>query len=134
MRPDKDIELHPENSPNGPTYGAPNPAGDNWAMAVHLSALCGYLFPFGHILGPLVIWLFKGREFKQVDVNGKEALNFQLSFTLYLFAAGLLVVVGIGLLLLYILPIFHIAVILIATIKTRSGELFHYPLTIRFIK
>ncbi|WP_305041986.1 DUF4870 domain-containing protein [Geoalkalibacter sp.] len=134
MRPDQDIELHPDNSGDNPTYGMPDPAGETWAMAAHLSALCGYLLPFGHILGPLAIWLFKGREFAKVDRHGKEALNFQLSVTLYLLVSMLLAVIGIGVLLIIALSLFDLVMILVATIKTRSGEDFRYPLSIRFIK
>ena len=30
-----------------------------WSTVVHLSALCALFIPFGHVLGPLVIWLIK---------------------------------------------------------------------------
>ena len=48
-----------------------------WAMATHLSALSGLIFPLGLILGPLLVWLFKRNESNLVDKNGKEAMNFQ---------------------------------------------------------
>ncbi|KIH76168.1 hypothetical protein GFER_12485 [Geoalkalibacter ferrihydriticus DSM 17813] len=126
--------MHPDTSNDAPTYGPPDPAGDNWAMAAHLSALCGYFLPFGHVLGPLAVWLFKGRQFLQVDHHGKEALNFQLSITLYLLISMILIVVGIGVLLVIALSLFDLVMILVATIKTRSGEKFRYPISIRFIK
>ena len=30
-----------------------------WAMLSHFSALCMFIFPFGNILAPLIIWLIK---------------------------------------------------------------------------
>ncbi len=133
MNSNPDIEMHAEDSGNGPVYGPSDPRGDNWAMACHLSALCMYIFPFGHVLGPLLIWLFKGREFSQVDRHGREALNFQLSITIYMLASLLLMMIGIGVLLLIALSLFDLVMILVATIKARNGELYRYPLTIRFL-
>jgi uncharacterized Tic20 family protein len=132
--PEIDIEMRAENSDRGPVYRSSDPSGDNWAMACHLSALCGYLFPFGNVIGPLVLWLFKGKQISQVDQHGKEALNFQISVTLYMFASMLLMLIGIGVVLLVALSIFTLVMIIIATIKARNGELYHYPLTIRFIR
>lgn len=52
-----------------------------WAMWSHLSALGGLVFPFGNILGPLIIWLSKRDEIPEVNVNGKEAMNFQITMS-----------------------------------------------------
>jgi uncharacterized Tic20 family protein len=52
-----------------------------WAMWTHLSALGGLVFPFGNILGPLIIWLSKRDEISEVNVNGKEAMNFQITMS-----------------------------------------------------
>ena len=52
-----------------------------WAMWSHLSALGGLVFPFGNILGPLIIWLSKREEIPEVDVNAKEAMNFQITMS-----------------------------------------------------
>ncbi len=30
-----------------------------FGMLAHLSALAGYIIPFGNIIGPLIIWLIK---------------------------------------------------------------------------
>lgn len=47
-----------------------------WNMLCHLSALAGYIIPFGNILGPLLVWQIKKNEFPSVDEHGKAALNF----------------------------------------------------------
>lgn len=134
MKQSPDIEMHAENSGQGPVYRSSEPGGDNWAMACHLSALCGYIFPFGNIIAPLALWLFKGRQIPQVDQHGKEALNFQISMTLYMFASMLLMLVGIGAVLLVALSIFTLVMILVATLKARKGELYRYPLALRLIR
>ena len=51
-----------------------------WAMLCHLSAVAGFVIPFGSILGPLVVWLIKKDEMPIVDLHGKKSLNFQIEF------------------------------------------------------
>ncbi len=53
-------------------------------MLCHLSALAGFFFPFGAILGPLICWLSRRDESVWIYVNGRSALNFQLSMLLYM--------------------------------------------------
>lgn len=68
-----------------------------WATLSHLSALLVLLgVPLGNVLGPMVVWLIKRNEFPFVDDQGKEALNFQLSMTLYWVLAGILIFFSVG--------------------------------------
>ena len=103
-----------------------------WAMFCHLVGLVGFVIPFGNIIGPLVIWILKKDEFPYVDEQGKEALNFQISMTIYIIASALLVLIAVGILLLIALGLFGLIMIVIAAVKANSGEKFHYPLAIRF--
>lgn len=105
----------------------------NWAMACHLSALIGWVFPLGWILGPLVVWLLRRTVYPFVDEQGKEALNFHISLLIYGIIAGVLCFVFIGFLLLPILGILQIVFVIIAAIKASNGDHYRYPLTIRFI-
>ena len=50
-------------------------------LACHLLAFVGMVFPFGNILGPLVIWLVKKDDSAFVDDQGKEALNFNITIS-----------------------------------------------------
>ena len=55
-----------------------------WAMFCHLAGLAAYVLPFvGNIIGPLIIWQVKKDEHPFIDANGKEAVNFQISITIY---------------------------------------------------
>ena len=106
-----------------------------WGMLCHLSALVGYVgIPFGHILGPLVIWLIKREGMPFVDDQGKESLNFQISMTIYGIVAGILCFVLIGIPLLILLLVADVVLIIIAAIKANGGEAYRYPFTIRLIK
>ncbi len=109
-----------------------------WAVIAHLSAFAMYLTGVGHLLGPLIVWLAKreGRPF--VEDQAKEALNFQISFTIYFIAAVVLCFTVIGLVigvpLLWVLPVFQIVCMIVAAIKAMDGTSFRYPLTMRLIK
>ena len=105
-----------------------------WAMFVHLSALAGGIVPFGHIILPLVLWQAKKAESPLIDEAGKEAVNFNISVTLYLFVALLTIFILVGFLLVPALAIAAIALAVIAGIKASKGESYRYPYIIRFIK
>lgn len=106
----------------------------NWGMACHLSALiCWVGVPFGHIVGPLLIWLIKKEEIPFVDEQGKESLNFEISMSIYFLISLILSFVLIGLPLLLVIPIVQIVLVIIASVKISNGETYRYPFTIRFI-
>lgn len=106
-----------------------------WGMLCHLTALLGIVgIPFGHILGPLAVWLFKKNAYPFVDEQGRESLNFQLSMTIYALVAALLIYLKIGMFLLLLIAGVNAILVLLATIKALNGETFSYPLKIRFIK
>lgn len=110
------------------------PEAKTWAMACHLSALSAVVgLPFGHVLGPLVCWLLRRDRYAFVDDQGKEALNFQLSMTIYGFIATLLSFILIGIPLLIALVVVDLALVIIATVRSNEGEAYRYPMTIRFI-
>ncbi len=106
----------------------------NWTTFCHLSALAGYFIPFGHLIGPLIIWLLKKDLYPSVDQHGKEALNFQISISIYALAASALIVVLIGVPLLIGLAVFNFVMIIIAAVKCKNGQEFHYPLSLRLLK
>lgn len=107
----------------------------NWGMLCHLSSLCAYVgVPFGHIAGPLIVWLIKRNEFPYVNEQGKESLNFQITMTLYYIIAALLVLVFIGFFLLFALAAFQIVAVIVASVRANEGRPIRYPLTIRFLK
>jgi uncharacterized Tic20 family protein len=105
-----------------------------WGMLCHLIALAGFVFPFGHILGPVVIWMIKKDESPFVNDQGKESLNFQISVTIYGIVCGVLALVAVGILLALALMVFDIVMVILAAVRANKGESHRYPLCIRFIK
>lgn len=106
----------------------------NLGMLCHLIALVGLLIPFGNILGPLVIWLVKKDQSSFVDVEGKEALNFNITVAIAGFVSFLLMAVAIGFALVVIVAIFWIVMAIVAASKASSGEHYRYPLTLRLVQ
>lgn len=104
-----------------------------WRMLCHLSALLGYIFPFGHVLGPLVVWMLRRDQIPGVEKAGRESLNFQLTVTVMGLIGVMLSVVFVGLVLLFLLVVFHFCMTLYASVRTQKGKEFTYPLTIRII-
>lgn len=123
----------------------------SWTMLCHVAAFASVVFPFGNILGPLIVWLAKRKEYTSVDDQGKESLNFQISMTIYslialvVFIVGLIdlaagnsregfpvsvIVSGVSLL---VLGIINIVLVIIASVRSYQGDAYRYPLNIRFV-
>lgn len=64
----------------------------------------------------------------------REALNFQLSFLIYVFGCILLAFVFIGLLLLPVVGLLLIIFSIIGAVKSSAGEIYRCPIAIRFLK
>jgi uncharacterized Tic20 family protein len=105
----------------------------NWGMACHLTALAGFIIPFGNIIGPLVVWLLKRDEYPFVADQGKESLNFQISILIYAVAGAVLIVLVVGFAILAAIGLFSLIMVILASVKASEGVLFRYPLCIRFI-
>lgn len=125
--PDVETVTHVE-------QGAPPFAADlrAWATASHLSAFVQFA-GIPAVFGPLVIWLMK-RGDPTVEDQAKEALNFNISYMIYGFAAAVSIILLVGLVLLPAVLVMWFVLVIVATIKASVGETYRYPMTIRFIR
>jgi uncharacterized Tic20 family protein len=110
---------------------------------VHLSALIA-IVGIPSPLGPLLVWLVKRDAHPFIDDQGKEALNFNLSALIYAIGLGVVgfvfsfLTLGFG--LFVFIPLFIAAAIawlvavIVGAVKGSRGEMFRYPLTIRFVR
>ena len=112
-----------------------------WAMFCHLAGLAGFVIPvvISGIIGPLIVWLIKREEHPFIDEQGKEAVNFQISMSLYtVIGVFACIVTCVGVFLIpFFLPVIYIinlVFLLIAAVKANNGEYYRYPICIRFIK
>jgi len=111
-----------------------NSEEQTFSMLCHLSALAGFVIPFGNIIGPLVIWLMKKDQYPEVDRQGKEAINFQISLMIWVIVSVILIILVIGIFLLIALGVLQLVMIIVASVKSNNGERFKYPLSIEFHK
>jgi uncharacterized Tic20 family protein len=105
-----------------------------WGMLCHISAFAFFVFPFGNIVGPLIIWLIKKEDYAFVNEQGKEALNFQISVTIYALAALLLSIILIGIPILIALFFFDFILVVVASVKANDGYHYKYPLSLQLIR
>tara|TARA_B110000091_G_scaffold178312_1_gene194010 strand:- start:645 stop:1079 length:435 start_codon:yes stop_codon:yes gene_type:complete len=61
------------------------------AFLIHISAFAGLIFPFGQIITPLIAWQTLKDRSPFLDAQGKEAVNFNISYTLYVFILSVVV-------------------------------------------
>ncbi len=130
--------------PRPPLTGLQTAEQKQWGLFAHLSQLLSFVIPFGGIAAPIIIWQIKKDEFPALDAHGKMIMNWAISSIIYMFAVVILV--GLGYLLIGLsgiligalgwlaLSIMGIAFPIIGGVKANKGELWEYPLTIKFLK
>lgn len=104
-----------------------------WGILVHASGFVGLVLPLGNIIAPLLIWLVKREDSQFVDENGRNAVNFQISWSIYLFVSLLTIFVLIGLLLAPLVALGWLILVIVASVRASNEEVYEYPLTINFI-
>lgn len=110
-----------------------DPEARNFAMFCHLAALSMYITGVGIVVGPLIVWLIKKDKYPYVDRQGKEALNFNISFLAYHIVAALLIFVLVGFVLLPLVSLTWLILLIVAAVKTNAGEQYRYPFIFRLL-
>jgi hypothetical protein len=107
-----------------------------WGMLAHLLALPSYLLVGLSFVGPLLVYILRRSRSAFIAYHAREALNFNISLIIY-FAVSLLLAKLMAQFLAVLcvaIPIFGIVMTILAGLKANRGELYRYPLTIRFVK
>lgn len=103
-------------------------------LIMHLSQLANVIFfPIG-IVAPIVIWQTQKDKMPALDAHGKMVVNFMISMTIYMIVSVILMLVIVGFLTIIAAAIMGIVFPIIGAIKANNGELWSYPLTIKFLK
>lgn len=104
-------------------------------MFCHYAAFFWFLVPMiGNVIGPLIVWQLKKDSAAFVDDQGKEALNFQITFSLAMVICGVLAWVVIGFPLMLLVSVTALVLTIIAGIKANAGEAYRYPICWRVVK
>lgn len=105
-----------------------------WGMIIHMAALVGVLLPLGLVLGPMLVWMLKKHDGEYFNVQGKKAVNFQLTILIAAFVFALLGMV--------IRPLFSLAFMagiagivfaIIAGIQVKRGNNYNYPFSLKIL-
>jgi uncharacterized Tic20 family protein len=122
--------------PGGGPPGQPPLTPDQerlWAMLAHLLSFVAAYIALGFV-APLIILIIFGPRSAYVREHAVESLNFNLSWLIYAIVAGILAILLIGIPILVVLGIAYVVLVIIASVRANNGQLYRYPLTIRFVK
>jgi uncharacterized protein len=87
---------------------------------------------FTWIIAPLIILIATKDEYAKK--HAKRALNWQITYGIYLIISAILAIIIIGVLLAGVVMILNLVFCIIAAVKASNKELYSYPLTIKFLK
>jgi uncharacterized Tic20 family protein len=131
-------------------------------MAAHLSALIAIAgLPFGHVVGPLVVYLIKAHESEFVAEHARASLNYQITVSI-VGIVGIIAAVGVMLgfvagnagryvsepgtgvsfavfgiaiaIAALLILLFSLIFIIAGAVAASQGRLYIYPFTIRFLR
>jgi uncharacterized protein len=97
-------------------------------IIMHVLSLAGLA-----LIGPLIIWLIKKDSSAYVDAQGRELLNFQISYFIYAAACVPLIYLCVGVPMLFALCIAAVVLTIIGVVKAAEGKIYRFPLTLRLL-
>jgi len=103
-------------------------------LFLHLSQLLNLIIPVAGIVVPIVIWQTQKDKTPALDAHGKMVVNWLISSLIYFVVSIVLSLVLIGILGIIAFGIMGVVFPIIGGIKANNGELWEYPLTIKFLK
>ncbi len=107
-----------------------NVSSDERSIAI----LTHVLSIFFSIIPALIIYLVKRDQSPYVAEHAKEALNFQISILIYCIICIPLIFLIVGIFLLIAIGIGSLILYILAAVKAADDVLYRYPFSIRFIK
>jgi uncharacterized Tic20 family protein len=114
--------------PSLPADPVPTQDEKNLGLIMHVLSLVGF-----SLIGPLIVWLVKKDESAFINAQGRELLNFQLSFLIYAVVCIPLCFVLIGIPLLIIVGLASFILTIIGLVKATEGKIYRFPVTIKML-
>ncbi|MCS7034236.1 MAG: DUF4870 domain-containing protein, partial [Phycisphaerae bacterium] len=115
-----------DSNPTGLTstisYAGPAPNKDE----INLTLLMYILTIFTGFIAPLIIWLIKKDQSQFINDQGKEVLNWCITFILAYIVCVLLMFVVIGIFLIPVLLILHVVFTIMGAVKASKGIAYRY--------
>lgn len=112
-----------------------NAAEKRWGAMSHLSGFAFLLLPpIDGILAALAIWSTIGRKSAYVEMQAREALNFQIFILLAVVLRIALMYILIGVFVLIGVALLDLGCMIRGTLKAHRGILHIYPYSLRLVK
>lgn len=103
----------------------------DYAMVLHLTQFCSWLFPFLGLIVPLIMWQSK-KEDPYVDEQGKVVMNWLFSSLIYFLVSAILCLIVVGFFLIAILFVCSIVFTIMGAMDANKGVIKNYPMSIKF--
>ncbi|TVS10722.1 MAG: DUF4870 domain-containing protein [Wenzhouxiangella sp.] len=113
---------------------SPDKETRTWALILHLSVLSGLIVPMAGLIVPVVIFILKKDQIPGLTPHGYVVFNWMISVLIYALVSFILIFIGIGVLLILVLAILSLVFPIIGAVKASEGEVWSYPLSIKFFK
>ena len=105
----------------------------SFLLLMHLSQFSGIVIPGAGLFLPIVMWVTKGDQSENIDEHGKVIINWTISLIIYSIVSFVLVFVVIGIFSFIALMIMNLIFVIVGAVKAKKGELWRYPLSIKFL-
>lgn len=105
----------------------------DYAMVLHLTQFCSWLFPFLGLIVPLIMWQSK-KEDAYVDEQGKVVMNWVFSSLIYFLVSLVLCLIVVGFFLMAILFVCSIVFTIMGAMDANKGVIKNYPMAIKFFE
>ena len=110
-------------------------AEKRWGALSHLSGFAFLLLPpIGGVLVALAVWLGMGRKSTYIEVQAREALNFQITILLAVLLGIALMYILIGAFVLIGVAVLDLGCMIRGSLKANAGILHIYPYSLRLVK
>lgn len=119
---------------HSPAGGAEDKETRTWAMILHLSMLSGLVVPLAGLIVPIIIYILKKDDLPGLVPHGYVVFNWMISAIIYAIICVILMIVVIGIPLLFALGLISLIFPIVGGIKASDGEVWPYPLSIKFFK
>ncbi|HSX86342.1 MAG TPA: DUF4870 domain-containing protein [Cellvibrio sp.] len=103
----------------------------DYALVLHLTQFCSWLFPFLGLIVPLIMWQSK-KEDPYIDEQGKVVMNWVFSSLIYCLVSLVLCLILVGFALLAILFVCSIVFTIMGAMDANKGVIKNYPMSIKF--
>ncbi len=102
-----------------------------YTMLMHLSQFASIVVPLAGLAAPIIMWQIK-KDQSDIDQHGRIITNWIISSFIYAIVSLILCLVIVGIFLLIALGICSIIFTIIGAVKANNGEVWNYPLSIKF--